>query len=77
MVASNSRNLYHEGGSNDLYPYDCERTGCIKANSEHNTSTPGTSLARVNNETSSLYRQQKTRRPQNIITDEEMAESKH
>ena len=59
------------------YPYDSERTGCIKANSEHNTSTPDTSLARANNETSSLYRQPKTRRPQNIITDEEMPESKH
>ena len=77
IVAPNSRNLYHEGGPNDLYPYDSERTGCIKANSEHNTSTPDTSLARANNETSSLYRQPKTRRPQNTITDEEMPESKH
>ena len=77
IVAPNSRNLCHEGGPNDLYPYDSERTGCIKANFEHNTSTPDTSLARANNETSSLYRQPKTRRPQNTITDEKMPESKH
>ena len=59
IVAPNSRNLYREGRPNDLYPYDSEGTGCIKANSEHKTPTPDTSLARANNETSSLYSNRK------------------
>ena len=74
IVAPNSRNLYREGRPNDLHAHDSD---CIKANSEHNTPTPDTSLASADNETSSLYRQPKTRRPQNIITDEEMPKSKH
>ena len=69
--------LDHKSSSEQIIFRNCRWVPLIKANSEHNTPTPDTSLGRANNETSSLYGQPKTRTPQNIITDEEMPESKH